>query len=84
MVLLSGSDLRGGYLIGLVIFGLVRQSLFGKGVTVLRRTILILFYLSLREIQRQVFGYVGGAAYEAVRQVRDELDGKLGGTTTTG
>jgi DNA segregation ATPase FtsK/SpoIIIE-like protein len=32
--------------------------------------------LSLREIQRQVFGYVGGAAYEAVRQVRDEMTGE--------
>jgi hypothetical protein len=29
--------------------------------------------LSMREIQRQVFGYVGGAAYEAVRQIRDEM-----------
>ena len=32
--------------------------------------------LSLREIQRQVFSYVGGAAYEAVRQVRDEMEGE--------
>jgi hypothetical protein len=39
--------------------------------------------LSLREIQRQVLGYVGGAAYEAVRRVRDEMEGEQGGTTTT-
>ena len=37
---------------------------------------LIVQGLSLREIQRQVFGYVGGAAYEAVRQVRDEMAGE--------